>query len=156
MTSDELYLKIANYCAYQDRSVAEVLKKMNDWQVPLEFHETFIELLISENYLNQERYASSYIRGKSQLKKWGKNKIKIHLQQKGIPQELIQEKLNDLNTEDYLHIATKIAQTKLVSLQKETDKRVLKQKILRHLIGKGYEFDIAQKAYNLAIENNYD
>jgi regulatory protein len=145
MDSNSLYLKIANYCAFQERNLKEVQAKLKLWQVPNELHASYIELLTTEGYLNPERYAQSFARGKSNIKKWGKTKIKMHLKQKGIDDQTINESINLIDNETYKNTAKKLAEKKLKSLTKESDSRVAHQKVIRFLIGKGYEFDIAIK-----------
>ena len=78
-TFDEIKLKLVNYCVYQDRCHAEVEQKMREFVLIPEAKEEIILYLLKENYLNEERFTRSYIRGKFYIKSWGKNKIKMHL-----------------------------------------------------------------------------
>ena len=85
----EIKQKIVNYCVYQDRCHAEVEQKMKEFLLIPEAKEEILLYLIKENYLNEERFTRSYVRGKFYIKKWGRNKIKVNLLQKGISEKLI-------------------------------------------------------------------
>jgi regulatory protein len=147
MDVNSLYLKIANFCAYQDRTSIEVYKKMKLWEFPDELHDQFIELLKEESYLNEERYAKSYSRGKANLKKWGKNKIKLHLQHKGIDPETISDSLQEIDPETYQKNAIKLISKKMDGIKDKSNPIEVKQKIYRFLLSKGFELEAITKAW---------
>ena len=72
----EIKQKLVSFCVYQDRCHAEVEQKMKEFVLIPEAKEEIILYLIKENYLNEERFARSYTRGKFYIKKWGKNKYR--------------------------------------------------------------------------------
>ena len=71
--------KIKQYCAYQERCHAEVRDKLYSFGLNKIEVEEIISELITENYLNEERFAIHYAGGKFRMKQWGKNKIKQSL-----------------------------------------------------------------------------
>ena len=101
-TFEEIKQKLVNYCVYQDRCHAEVEQKMREFLLIPEAKEEILLYLIKENFLNEERFAKSYVRGKFYIKKWGKNKIKLNLLQKGISEKLILKSFSEINQEDYV------------------------------------------------------
>ena len=101
-TFEEIKQKIVNYCVYQDRCHSEVEQKMKEFLLIPEAKEEILLYLIKENYLNEERFTRSYVRGKFYIKKWGKNKIKLNLLQKGISEKLILKSFSEINQEDYI------------------------------------------------------
>jgi regulatory protein len=146
-----LYHKIANYCAYQERSLQDVEGKLKAWQVPDELHSQLLALLEQEGYLNQERFAHTYTRGKVYLKKWGKAKVKMYLRQKGVDEATIQESLAQVGEAEYLENAKKLALAKRHSLKDKDAPLVTKQKIYRYLVSKGFEGEVVQKALSYAM-----
>ena len=68
-TFEEIKQKIVNYCVYQDRCHAEVEQKMKEFLLIPEAKEEILLYLIKENYLNEERFTRSYVRGKFYIKK---------------------------------------------------------------------------------------
>ena len=111
-TFDEIKLKLVNYCVYQDRCHAEVEQKMRDFLLIDEAKEEIIMYLIRENYLNEERYAKSYARGKFYMKQWGRIKIQLHLKQKGIVDRLISKAMTEIYEEDYNETIKKLIDKK--------------------------------------------
>jgi len=83
-TLTEATKKMESYCAYQERCHKEVRQKLYDMRMIPEATELIITGLIEENYLNEERFATSFARGKFRIKKWGKNRITQELKQRNI------------------------------------------------------------------------
>ena len=100
-TFDEIKQKLVNYCVYQDRCHYEVEQKMKEFLLIDEAKEEIMLYLLQENYLNEERFTRSYIRGKFYIKHWGKTKIKIHLKQKQVSEKLINACFDEIDEDDY-------------------------------------------------------
>lgn len=154
MDVQSLYHKIAQYCAFQERSLQEVTTKLKAWEVPEELHETLIQLLIEEGYLDQARFANTYTRGKINLKKWGKAKVRLHLKHKGVDEEAIQQSLGQIDMEQYLENANKLVLQKLKTIKDRSNPLVVKQKIYRFLLSKGFEMEVIQKAVDKVLKEN--
>ncbi|SFI09807.1 regulatory protein [Halpernia frigidisoli] len=140
-TLPEIKLKMVNYCVYQDRCHKEVEQKFRDFILVQEAKDEIMLYLLRENYLNEERFTRSYIRGKFYQKHWGKNKITSSLKFKGITQKLIQKSMDEIDEEDYEDSIRKLY-LQHFELQKESKVFIKKQKTLKYLIGKGYEYEI--------------
>ena len=143
-TFDEIKQKIVNYCVYQDRCHAEVEQKMREFLLIPEAKEEILLYLIKENYLNEERFTRSYVRGKFYLKKWGKNKIKVNLLQKGISEKLIVKAYGEIDDNEYL-AAIKTILEKIIPTFKGLKEYQKKQKAIKYLLSKGYEYDLIVK-----------
>lgn len=78
-TFQEIKQKLINYCVYQDRCHKEVEEKMRDFLLIPEAKDEILLYLIKENYLNEERFTRSYIRGKFYVKHWGRQKLNYNL-----------------------------------------------------------------------------
>jgi len=130
--------KIASYCAYQERSEKEVRQKLRTWNVAVDVAQILIEKLYDEDFLNEERYARSFVRGKFGLKKWGRNKIRQGLLQNGISENLIQKGFSEIDTEEYHQVLTELAEKKLTQLKDPTDKNAL----YRFLAQRGFESEL--------------
>lgn len=140
-TFEEIKQKLVNYCVYQDRCHSEVEQKMRDFLLIPEAKDEIFLYLIKENYLNEERFTRSYIRGKFYIKHWGRNKIRINLKQKGITEKLIAKSMDEIDEQDYLDSVNKIYQD-YYSKQKGMRDYQKKSKTIKHLMSKGYEYDL--------------
>jgi regulatory protein len=134
--------KIESYCAYQDRCHYEVSTKLSQWGISVEQKEQLIADLITNRFLDEERFADSYVSGKFRIKHWGKIKIKQHLKSKFIPEYCIKKALNQIDGEEYYSTLKSLAARKSNELQSERDSWKKKVKIMRYLASKGYEQDL--------------
>ena len=96
--------------------------------------------LMKENYLNEERFTRSYIRGKFNIKNWGRIKIKIHLKQKGISEKLISKCMDEIDEDDYRKIILQIWNN-YYSKQKGLKDYQKKSKTIHYLISRGFEYE---------------
>ncbi len=139
-TFDEIKQKLMYYCAYQDRCHFEVEQKMRDFLLIPEAKDELLLFLMKENYLNEERYTRSYIRGKFYIKNWGKNKIRLHLKQKQIDEKLIQRSMDEIHDEDYQSVLKKLYTSYFDNLKglQAYQKSI---KTTRYLLSRGFEYD---------------
>ncbi|MDR0206414.1 MAG: RecX family transcriptional regulator [Bacteroidales bacterium] len=93
--------KIRKYCAYQDRSIAEVRSKLKGLILTDVDIENIVTQLIDEDYLNDRRFAENFVKSKLTNKGWGIHKIRFHLKQKGISEDIIHSVLNDIDDEEW-------------------------------------------------------
>jgi len=128
--------KIRKFCAYQDRSITEVRTKLKGYPLLEEEIEAIVNQLIEEDFLNDERFASGFVKSKLQAKGWGYAKIRFHLQQKGIAESLIKNALNEIDETDWNEQLHK-------NIEKWKRSNELSQttypKLIRFLASKGYK-----------------
>lgn len=137
MFDREIYDKLTSYCAYQERCATDVRQKLFKLKVNKEDFDAYLERLSDENFLNEERYVKYFIAAHSK-KKWGKNKMKSALMQKRMDASLIKKYLDDIEEEDYTAQIKMLAEKKLRSIKSST-RNELKTKLMRFLLGKGFE-----------------
>jgi len=137
-TVEQAKRRLEQYCVYQDRSHYEVVKKLREMKMIPMAIDVIILHLMQHNFLNEERFAKSYVRGKFNIKKYGRIKITQGLKQKNISTNLIKIALKEIEEEAYLVTLAQLAKKKM-SLLKEPNKYKKKQKLIRFLMQKGYE-----------------
>ncbi|MBR4837306.1 MAG: RecX family transcriptional regulator [Bacteroidales bacterium] len=135
-TNDAILKKVLHYCAYQDRCTHEVRTKLASFDMPDSEKDKFLKLLVDEGYLDDERYASTFVRSKIHLKKWGVNKIKMALKMKGLSDEIISNALSEIDPEIYKEELIKVLKAKKIN---ETDPYKRKAKLAQYAKQKGYE-----------------
>ena len=133
--------KAEHYCAYQERSQQEVRDKLYEWGLYPNIIENVIVQLIAGNFLNEERFANAYTRGKFNQKGWGKSKIKQGLKFKKVSDVLIRKALNNINGDDYLQVLQQVLQKK-ARLLTEKDPYKRKYKLHQYALSRGYENDL--------------
>lgn len=143
-TVDEALKALENFCTYQERCHQEVLKKLNDLKMIPEAQEKIILHLLQHNYLNEERFAKSFARGKFSIKNWGKYRIIKALKFKEISAYNIKVALEEIDDKDYFDTLYKIAERKSL-LIKESNAFKKRNKLSNYLISKGFEVDLVYK-----------
>ncbi|MAD97478.1 MAG: recombinase RecX [Flavobacteriaceae bacterium] len=150
-TVDEIKKKLEYYCVYQDRCHKDVEEKLREFFLIPEAKEEIIIHLIQENYLNEERFAKSFVRGKHNIKKWGRNRIKKELEFRDISAYSIKKGFQEIEEDDYYNTLLQLAEKKN-GLLKETNEYQRKQKLKNFLFNKGYEYDLIAKAVKEILE----
>ncbi len=141
--------KIKQYCAYQDRCHAEVREKLYSFSLKDREVEEIISELISENYLNEQRFAIHYAGGKFRMKHWGKVKIKQSLKLKQVSDHCIKKALKEIDSKEYEKTFQKLVEQKLNTLKSEKNIFVKKRKLQDFLLLRGYETDKIREVVNL-------
>lgn len=132
------------YCSYQERSICEVKRKLNEWKVNPEAAREIICLLEEENYINQERFARAFSGGKFRMKKWGRNRIISELRARKIPDLIIQNALEEIDEFEYEKTLKEIIEQRKQKL-KQPERFEEKAKIFNFVYRKGYEKHLIHK-----------
>ncbi len=140
-TIKEATIKLMQFCAYRDRSQKEVQEKLREMRMIPEACEQITIQLMQEKFLDEERFARSFVRGKFRIKKWGKIKIKQELKKREISAPLIKIAFTEIEPSEYFFTLQVLAEKKL-PLIKEANPYKKKQKLISFLHQKGYEFPI--------------
>ena len=138
LTPDQVLDKMAKYCAYQERCVKDVSDKLKTFDILEEEKTKILEYLLDNRFVNDERFAMSFVRGKINQSGWGVNKISFHLIQKGIDKELIDEALGQTDEEVYRQRLIDILKTKAKTVKAATEYEK-KRKLAAYAMQKGFE-----------------
>ena len=140
---DEALLNIQKYCALQERCHQEVRFKLIEHSIYGDILEELIADLITNDFLNEERFAKTYARGKFRMKNWGKNKIIHELKLRKVSNYCINEALKEIDENDYIQILKTIIEKKNPSTSFKNQFDRLK-KLTDFALSKGYEYEIIQ------------
>ena len=126
--------KIINYCNYRDRSTKEIKTKLLDLNYSIEIIDSAISQAIELGIVDNFRFSKSFSRGKNQKNRWGKIKIAYELKNKGLNNKEITFGLESIEEKTYYKILMKS-----IEVYKRKSKNFDKNKLIKHLINKGYE-----------------
>ncbi len=138
LTPDQVLDKMAKYCAYQERCVKDVKDKLKTYDIPQESKDEILDYLLDNRFVNDERFARSFVRGKVNQSGWGVNKIRFHLMQKGIDKDVIDEAFGQTDEEVYKQKLIDILKAKSKTVKAETDFE-RKRKLAAFAMQKGFE-----------------
>lgn len=129
------------YCAMDEHCQQDVRQKLQDGGMWGDDAEEVIAALISEGFINEERYAIAFVTGKLRINRWGKIKIKHHLKAKGISDYCIRKALNELQDEEYFQALQKVISAKI---HKPADELTFQesQKLFSFCLSRGFESEV--------------
>lgn len=149
-TVDQAKKKLEYYCAYQERCHQEVRRKLIEMAMIPEAIDHIVVHLIQHNFLNEERFAKTFVQGKFNIKKWGKHRLTLELKKKDIAKANINQAINEINDEIYDKTFSELAEKQLGYI-KETNKYKKKQKLINYLLYRGWESHLVYEKVNELI-----
>ena len=141
LTPAEALAKIYRYCAYQERSHHEVKKRLFDYGLHTDEVDQILSKLITDGFVNEERFAKAFAGGKFRIKKWGRIKIEQELNALGLSRNCISKGMKEIVDDDYQKTLRQLLEKKN-NLITEPDSFVRKDKLSKYAIGRGYEPDL--------------
>lgn len=144
---DEMYMKAKNKAlsilSKSDQSEKKLREKLlNDYDENIV--EEVIEFLKGYKLIDDNLLAEKIVHDNMNLSKFGKNKIKQNLYNKGIAASDIQDAISQIDPDEEYENAKYLAEKRLKRLKGE-DKNKINQKIYQHLAYKGFNYDIIKR-----------
>ena len=150
-TLTEAKKKLEHYCAYQERCHQEVRKKLQKMHMIPDAIDAIIVHLLEHDFLNEERFAKTYVRGKFKTKKWGRRRLVQELKQKDISKYNINLALGMIGDDEYIETFNALAEKRLKSIR-ETNVLKKKKKLANYLLYRGWEPHLVYDKVNELIE----
>lgn len=144
---EEIKRKMERYCVYQDRCHKEVERKLFDYKLIPEVREVILLHLLEHDFLNEERFAKGFARGKFRIKQWGKSRIIRELKLREISAYNIKIALHEIDDEEYVSTLYRLAEKK-IALIEEQNVFKRKKKLVDYLRYKGYELTLVYEVVN--------
>lgn len=141
LTPNQATIKAQNSCAYQERCQQEMRDKLYEWGLYSTDVENIIANLISDNFINEERFAKAFAGGKFRIKKWGRVKIKIELKRRKISDYCIKKGMLEIDDTDYLKTLKDIL-TKKLKENPKGKQQVRNYKAAQYAMSRGFESDL--------------
>jgi regulatory protein len=146
-TVQEAQKKLEHYCSYQERCHKEVIQKLQNMNMIPQAIDVIVVHLLDKNFLNEERFAKAFVRGKFRIKKWGKYRITRELKQRDISKTLITSAINQISDTDYLASFHELAERKALTI-KESNTQKKKKKLADYLLYRGWESHLVYDKVN--------
>lgn len=141
LTQQEAQLKLEYYCSYQERCHQEVVQKSYDLGMRSDEIDAVVVHLLQHNFLNEERFARSFARGKHRIKLWGKIRIVNELKQRHISAPNIKCALTEITEDEYQNTLATLAERHWDTIR-ETNVQKKKKKFCDYLLRKGWESNL--------------
>ena len=155
MTEQEAYLRFAALCAQAEHCEYEMQEKMRRWEIADDAQARVMQRLITERYVDDERFARAFANDKVKYNKWGRRKVEQAMWLKHIAEDIRQRVLDSIDDEEYIAILRPLLQQKRRSVKAHNDYE-LRQKLIKFAIGRGFTMDIIKQCISIDDEEEYD
>jgi regulatory protein len=150
-TLQEATRKLEHYCAYQERCHKEVTQKLKGMHMIPEAIDIIIVHLLEHNFLNEERFAKTFVRGKFKFKNWGRRRLTYELKKKDISKVNINQALTEISDTEYIGVFNDLAEKKASSIR-ETNVQKKKKKFIDYFLYRGWETHLVYEKANELIK----
>ncbi|WP_418602201.1 regulatory protein RecX [Hwangdonia sp.] len=150
-TLQEATSKLEHYCAYQERCHQEVRQKLESMHMIPEAIDVIIVHLLKHNYLNEARFAKTFVSGKFRIKGWGRRRLTFELKKKDISKVNINQALNAIENEEYIEVFNSLAEKKANTIT-ETNVFKKRKKLIDYLLYRGWESALVYEKANELIK----
>ena len=140
MKLDKAIQLAAAACSRKEHCISDIKKKFERWGVSDTDIDKAIDFLLKHKFIDELRYTEAYVNDKLQFNHWGKQKIAMMLKTKQIDEKIIKEALSEIEKENIEDICLSVIKNK-AKLIKEEDTYKRKNKIIRHALSKGFDYD---------------
>lgn len=142
------------HLSFKQRTAKEVKDYLTQHDIQPEIISQVLDNLKKDNWINDRKYANSFIQSNLLTGDKGAFVLKQKLSQKGISSTIIEEELGRF---DFTELTDKVAQKLLRKYQGKLPSKALQDKILQSLINKGFSYSQAKTAYqHLEIEEDQE
>ena len=155
MTEQEAYLRLAALCAQAEHCEYEMQEKMRRWEIADDAQARVMQRLITERYVDDERFARAFANDKVKYNKWGRRKVEQAMWLKHIAEDIRQRVLDSIDDEEYIAILRPLLQQKRRSVKAHNDYE-LRQTLIKFAIGRGFTMDIIKQCISIDDEEEYD
>lgn len=151
MTYKQALVKAASFCAYQERTQQQVREKAREWELEPDEIEEVVAEMVTQKFVDEERYARSYVRGKYAARRWGRRLLMQGLREQKLSDYCIRAGMSEIDPDVYWANLLGLAAKKARAVAGESHPMKRKAKVLAYLASKGYESDLARDAAEQAL-----
>lgn len=152
MGYEEALARCAELCNRCEQCTPDLLEKMNRWGLGYRDAQRVIEELEELRYVDDHRFVRAYAHDKVSFSGWGRYKVERALMMKRLPRTLISEAMEGVEEEEYHNMALQVTASKLRQLNTDNPDYETKVKVLRHVLQRGFEMDVARRALREVLE----
>ena len=151
LTISQALEQMKRFCAYQERCISDVRLRLYKDGFKGDEAEWAISELISEGYLNEERFARSFARGKFRINKWGRIKIEIELRARNVSAGNIRRGLSEISDSAYETCLRELIR----KLGGAESSEKAKLKIKRSLMQRGFESALISRLLKCSDDSDF-
>ena len=142
--------RAAALCSRSEQAPSDIREKLLKWGLDPEEASKVLEQLISQGFIDEQRYARAFVNDRFAFNGWGRVKIAHQLRLKGVPNEIISEAMNLIDEEKYRERLIGLLQAKWRAVS-DREPRVAWAAMMRFAASRGFEAGIAGECVKQVI-----
>lgn len=151
LTPEQAKNRAAALCARCEQAPSDVRDRLVKWGLSPDDASQVLKQLTEQGFINEERFATAFVKDKFAFNGWGKIKIAHQLHQKGLPSEVIEHAMTTIDDEAYRLRLMELLRAKWRTVQGR-DRRAAWAAMMRFAASRGFEADIAGKCVKLVSQ----
>lgn len=153
ITPEEMLVRMAGLCAGAEQCSADIREKVIKKGFSAAVADKIVDYLVKNKYIDDSRYAKAFASDKVRFSGWGRNKIRMYLKAKRIPEAIINRGLASISDADYAESLRKAlaAKARSLDLGEVADRR----KLYRHLASRGFESSLIIKEITSLLKSSH-
>lgn len=151
LTPGEALEKLMRICSGREMCSSDLTDRMEKWGIKKDEQEKILKKLAESRFYCNTRYTKAFIHDKCRLGNWGRKKIKYALKGKNIPEELINDLLEDTDSVEYAENLADLLKKKRRSIKTSEPPQRIKARLYRFAAGRGYEPELIIRVLNKLI-----
>jgi regulatory protein len=153
LTPDEALAKLEHFCAYRERCSSEVRDRIKELNLPKDLGAQLYEVLQSDRFFDDARFAENFVRGKFRGNHWGRVRIRMELKMRHLEEPVIEEALAQIDETAYVEMIQTMLQKKYQQWHDDPQGR---QKAAAAVIRSGFEPSIVFGLLGRLSKKDYD
>ena len=143
---------LARYCSQSERCLFDVRNKFQDENLSEEAEKRIIDKLVRDKFIDEKRFARSFVHDKFRFNHWGRVKIAYELKVRGVPPEVYSEAIETIDEDEYFTVLTEILTNKKRTLKGRSRQDIF-QKLCRFAVARGFEMPLIVNTLKKMIKN---
>lgn len=148
--------RFRKYCVYQERCSNDIMIYAAKLKLNSVMKTKILKVLIAEGFVNDNRFSTTFARGKFNSNGWGKIKIRAELQKRKFDRSSIDKALDSLDPTAYYDKMIYLVKKKFNSINKEDPGSIRYAILMRYLLSKGFESDLSRSAIKEVLIGDYE
>jgi regulatory protein len=140
MTEEQALARLTALCASAEHCTGEMIDKMTKWEIPEEAQARIMEHLVSNKYVDDERYCRAFVHDKMEYNHWGRRKIEQALYVKRVDKAIQTKVLDEIPDSDFISILRPLLDQKRRQTRADNDYE-MNIKLMRFAASRGFTID---------------
>lgn len=140
MTEEQALARLTALCASAEHCTGEMIDKMTKWEIPEEAQARIMEHLVSNKYVDDERYCRAFVHDKMEYNHWGRRKIEQALYVKHVDKAIQTKVLDEIPDSDFISILRPLIDQKRRQTRADNDYE-MNIKLMRFAASRGFTID---------------